>query len=73
MSDERILTAADGMVYTNGETYGKVIYLGVTDDPANWREAPEGEVSTDMDEDATDADEATEADYLAALAKLGVQ
>lgn len=67
MIDERILTAAEGMVYTNGETYGKVIYLGVTDDPANWHEVPLSEMPEDTDEAAT------EADYLAALAKLGVQ
>lgn len=63
MIDERILTASEGMVYTNGETYGKVIYLGVTDNPANWWEVPEDEMTDEL---------ATEEDYLAALDKLGV-
>lgn len=62
---ERVLIAAEGMVYTNGEVYGKEIWLGVNDEPANWREVPESEMSDEAD--------ATEEDYLAALAKLGVQ
>jgi hypothetical protein len=64
---ERVLIAAEGMVYTNGEVYGKEIWLGINDAPENWREVPESEMP-----DETDAD-ASEADYLAALAKLGVQ
>ena len=64
---ERVLIVAAGMVYTNGEVYGKEIWLGVNDDPANWREVPENEMPDETDEAAT------EADYLAALAKLGVQ
>jgi hypothetical protein len=32
------LTASDGYVLTNGEAYGKEIYLGVNDSPDNWRE-----------------------------------
>ena len=40
----RILTAADGMVLTNGETYSSVggkVYLGVNDNPDNWHEITE--------------------------------
>lgn len=41
MSEPRVLTAAEGMVYTNGEVYGKEIWLGVNDDPTNWWEIAE--------------------------------
>ena len=33
------LTPSEGMVLTNGETYGLVeVYLGCNDSPDNWRE-----------------------------------
>lgn len=32
------LTASEGMTLTNGEAYGKEIYLGNNDSPDNWRE-----------------------------------
>ena len=34
----RKLTAAEGMTLTNGEAYGKEIYLGKNDNPDNWYE-----------------------------------
>lgn len=37
------LTATEGMVLTNGEAYGKVIYLGCNDKPENWHEITEAE------------------------------
>ena len=37
------LTAADGMVLTNGEAFGKEVYLGSSDKPDNWREITEAE------------------------------
>lgn len=37
------LTASDGMWLTNGEAYGKMIYLGVNDAPENWHEITEEE------------------------------
>ena len=37
------LTASKGMVLTNGEAYGKEIYLGCNDSPGNWREITESE------------------------------
>lgn len=37
------LTATDGMVLTNGEAYGKEIYLGCNDKPENWHEITEAE------------------------------
>ena len=38
------LTASEGMTLTNGETYGKEVYLGCNDSPDNWREIPEEDV-----------------------------
>ena len=38
------LTAAEGMTLTNGETYGKEVYLGVNDSADNWQEIPESQV-----------------------------
>lgn len=36
---ERIkLTAKDGMIFTNGETYGRIVYLGTGDSQDNWYE-----------------------------------
>ena len=39
----RKLTANDGYVLTNGEVYGKEIYLGCNDSPDNWHEITEEE------------------------------
>ena len=38
------LIASDGMVLTDGESYGKEIYLGVNDTIDRWSEIPESEV-----------------------------
>ena len=37
------LTASEGMTLTNGETYGKEVYLGCNDSPENWREITDSE------------------------------
>ena len=37
------LTASDGYVLTNGEAYGKEIYLGCNDSPENWHEITDEE------------------------------
>ena len=42
------LTASDGMVLTNGETYGKEIYLGKFDKAENWHEITEAEAEERM-------------------------
>lgn len=44
------LIAAEGMILTNGETYGKEIFLGKGDDAANWREITEAEYEALMAE-----------------------
>lgn len=38
------LTASEGMTLTNGETYGKEVYLGCNDSAENWHEIPDSEV-----------------------------
>ena len=38
------LTAADGMVLTDGTSYGKEVYLGINDTAYRWTEIPESEV-----------------------------
>ena len=40
-----VLEPDEGMVLTNGETYSKLVYLGVNDTPENWHEIPDGEVT----------------------------
>lgn len=47
----RKLTASEGMTLTNGEAYGKVIYLSVNDKPENWHEIPDSEVPADTPEE----------------------
>ena len=39
----RKLTAAEGYVLTNGEAYGKEIYLGLYDSAENWHEITDEE------------------------------
>ena len=37
------LIASDGMTLTNGEAFGKEVYLGVNDKPENWHEITDAE------------------------------
>ena len=37
------LTASEGMTLACGDTFGKVIYLGVNDKPENWLEITDAE------------------------------
>lgn len=39
----RKLTANNGYVLTDGDTYGKEVYLGKNDKPDNWREITDTE------------------------------
>lgn len=38
-----VLKADDGMTLTNGETFGKVVYLGINDSADNWHEITDEE------------------------------
>lgn len=37
------LTASDGYVLTNGESFGIEVYLGTNDSPENWHEITDAE------------------------------
>ena len=37
------LVATEGMIFTNGEAFGKEVYLGKNDKPENWHEITEEE------------------------------
>lgn len=63
---ERILIADEGMFYTDGNTYGTTVILAPDADASVWKQVTEEELPKEEDE-------ATEADYLAALARLGVE
>ncbi|MBQ3762389.1 MAG: hypothetical protein II875_10340 [Clostridia bacterium] len=49
----KVLTASDGMVLTNGETYSTQVYLGIHDSPDNWHEIPEADIPTANDEEVS--------------------
>ena len=40
---ETVLKADEGMTLTNGETFGKVVYLGINDSVENWHEITDEE------------------------------
>ena len=42
--ENNVLTAEEGYVLTNGETYGKQVFLSAYDSPNNWYEIPENEI-----------------------------
>ena len=68
-----VLTAKEGYVYTNGETFSTVIRLGINDSADNWHEITEAEAERLQNEVTEPSDnEATEADYINALESLGV-
>lgn len=73
----QVITASEGMVLTNGEAYGKDVYLGVNDSPDNWWEITEeeyAEILRTQEESGfvPGTDNATEVDYQNALKSLGV-
>lgn len=45
--EQRILTAENGMLLTNGETYGKTVVLPADVDHSVWREVTEEELPKD--------------------------
>ena len=40
-----ILIADDGMILTDGNSYGKTVYLAEGADASEWREVPENEIN----------------------------
>ena len=48
----RVLTASEGMVLTNGETYSTQVYLGIYDSPENWKEIPIGDMPSENEQSA---------------------
>ena len=50
MTERKVLYADEGKYLTNGEVYGKVIFLSETDDMANYREITDEEYSQIMAE-----------------------
>ena len=41
--NDNVLKADEGMTLTNGEAFGKVVYLGTNDSMNNWHEITDGE------------------------------
>ena len=50
MTERKVLYADEGKYLTNGEVYGKVIFLSETDDTANYREITDEQYSQIMAE-----------------------
>lgn len=67
MEDRKILYASEGMVLTDGKTYGKVVYLAEGAEESAWHEITEEEY-----ESVVTSDPAEEADYIASLERFGV-
>lgn len=73
----RKMTASEGYVLTNGDVYGKEVYLGVNDSAENWHEITDAEYAEILAERERLADEdyvlAENADMKSALNLLGVE
>lgn len=48
------LVATEGMMLTNGEVYGRMVFLATGDSPDNWREIPETEALSAMEHTETE-------------------
>lgn len=66
--ERKVLTASDGMVLTDGKTYGKIIYLAEGADASAWHEITDAEY-----EEIANSEQADEADYIDALGRLGAE
>lgn len=62
------LIADDGMIMTNGEAFGKTVWLASGDDGSGWREVTDAEAEAMK----RDLEEAQAEDYQRSLAELGV-
>lgn len=61
------IIAGDGMTLTNGDAFGKVVYLASGDNVSEWYEI------TDEEAAQMTSDPAEEADYIAQLERFGVE
>ena len=50
MSNERVITASEGMMLTNGEIYASSVRLGDWDSEENWHEITKEEYEAKMAE-----------------------
>ena len=67
-----VLLADDGMMLTDGSSFGTTVRLGKGDDGSKWYEITVEEAEERMNGETAE-DEATDADYLAALREFGVK
>jgi hypothetical protein len=49
-----VLKAEDGYILTNGEAFGKVVYLGKNDSASNWHEITDEEAQALQETEITD-------------------
>ena len=66
-----VLYADEGMMLTDGSSFGTTVRLGKNDDGGGWYEITAEEAEKRMNDEPTE-DDATEADYQAALREMGV-
>ena len=52
-----VLKADEGMTLTNGETFGKVVYLGTNDSADNWHEITDEEAEEITNKEMSEYDE----------------
>lgn len=70
--NENTIKADKGMVLTDGNAFGTMVYLGKYDSVDNWHEITEEEAERLQNIETPTEEEATEADYISALEDLGV-
>ena len=66
-----VLLADEGMMLTDNSSFGTIVRLGKDDDGSTWYEITAEEAEKRMNDEPTE-DDATEADYQAALREMGV-
>lgn len=65
--NEKTIQADEGMILTNGEAFGVIVYLGNNDSIDNWHKITEAEAERLQNTETPTETEATEADYISAL------